>query len=128
MLDCGIDCPSTSDYMIDFVLHFGWRYPSYRGGLPSLRPRTPRSACFSASAATVARAGTPLAPADFQAGLLAVRGQIQAQGTPFGTYYIPGTQHIWLMSDSGFATTVNGVALKQWLADLLAGSVSHVGP
>jgi hypothetical protein len=33
MLDCGADCPSPSDYMIDHVLHFGWRYPSYRGGL-----------------------------------------------------------------------------------------------
>ena len=32
------------------------------------------------------------------------------------------------MSHTGFAANVNGVALKRWLADLLAGSVSHVGP
>jgi hypothetical protein len=32
------------------------------------------------------------------------------------------------MSDSGFAATVNGVALKHWLAELLAGSINHVGP
>jgi Pectinacetylesterase len=126
MLDCGVDCPSTSDYMIDFVLHFGWRYPSYRGGLISSSQDATVSLFFGFGGNGCA--GGTLAPADFQAGLLAVRGQIQAQGTPFGTYYIPGTQHIWLMSDSGFATTVDGVALKQWLADLLAGSVSHVGP
>jgi hypothetical protein len=32
------------------------------------------------------------------------------------------------MSDSGFATGVNGVPLKQWVGDLLGGAVSHVGP
>ncbi|MFL5305796.1 MAG: pectin acetylesterase-family hydrolase [Polyangia bacterium] len=126
MLDCGVDCPSSSDYMIDFVLHFGWRYPSYRGGLIS-----------SSQDATIGLflgfgqkdcAGGTLAPGAFQAGLLAFRGQVQAQGTPFGTYYIPGTQHIWLLSDSGFAASVSGVPLKQWLADLLAGTVRHVGP
>jgi Pectinacetylesterase len=126
MLDCGVDCPSSSDYMIDFVLHFGWRYPSYRGGLIS-----------SSQDATIGLflgfgqkdcAGGTLAPGAFQAGLLAFRGQVQAQGTPFGTYYIPGTQHIWLLSDSGFTASVSGVPLKQWLADLLAGTVRHVGP
>jgi hypothetical protein len=31
------------------------------------------------------------------------------------------------MSDSGFATNVNGVPLQQWVGDLLGGAVSHVG-
>jgi hypothetical protein len=67
-------------------------------------------------------------PADYQEGLLTFRRHVQEQGTPFGTFFIPGTRHIWLMSDSGFAASVNGVTLKQWLANLLAGSVDHVGP
>jgi hypothetical protein len=124
--DCGLDCPSASDYMIDFVLHFGWRYPSYRGGLISSSQDATISLFlgFGQNGCT----GGPVAPADYQAGLLAFRGQVQVQGTPFGTYYIPSTQHIWLMSDSGFSTSVNGVPLKQWLGDLLGGTVSHVGP
>jgi hypothetical protein len=126
MLDCGADCPSSSDYMIDFPLHFGWRYPSYRSGLISSFQDATISLFFGFGQNGCA--GATLAAADFQAGLMSVRGQLQVQGTPFGTYYIPGIQHIWLMSDSGFATTVNGVPLKQWVADLLAGSVSHVGP
>jgi hypothetical protein len=126
MLDCGADCPSTGDYMIDQVLHFGWRYPSYRGGLISSAQDSTISFFFSFGR-NGCQGGT-LAPADYQAGLLDFRGQLQAQGTPFGTYYIPSTHHIWLMRDADFATSVNGVALKQWLADLLAGSVRHVGP
>jgi hypothetical protein len=126
MLECGADCPSTSDYMIDHVLHFGWRYPSYRGGLISSSQDSTISLFFSFG--RKACMGGSLAPAEFQAGLLAFRGQLQVEGTPFGTYFIPGNQHIWLMSDAGFAANVNGVALKRWLSDLLAGSVSHVGP
>ena len=126
MLECGADCPSTSDYMIDHVLHFGWRYPSYRGGLISSSQDSTISLFFSFGRKGCM--GGTLVPAEFQAGLLAFRGQLQVEGTPFGTYFIPGNQHIWLMSDAGFAANVNGVALKRWLADLLAGSVSHVGP
>ena len=72
--------------------------------------------------------GAPIAPAEYQAGLLAFRRQLQVQGTPFGTYFIPGTRHIWTMSDSGFGASVGGVTLKRWLTDLLAGTVTHVGP
>ncbi len=126
MLDCGADCPSSSDYMIDFPLHFGWRYPSYRSGLISSSQDATISVFLGFGQNGCA--GAMLTPAQFQAGLMSFRGQIQAQGTPFGTYYIPDTQHIWLMSDSGFGRSVNGVPLKQWLADLLAGSISHVGP
>lgn len=126
MPDCGADCPSASDYMIDHVLHFGWRYPSYRGGLISSSHDATINFFFSFGLNGCQ--GGIIAPADYEAGLLAFRGQLQAQGTSFGTYFIPDTRHIWIMSDSGFATAVNGVMLKQWVTDLLAGSVAHVGP
>jgi hypothetical protein len=126
MLDCGADCPSTSDYMIDHVLHFGWRYPSYRGGIiSSFRDSTIN--WFFSFGYKGCQGGT-IPDSNFETGLLAVRGQLQAQGTPFGTYYISATRHIWLLDDDGFSATVNGVTLKQWVAGLLAGSVSHVGP
>jgi len=126
MRDCGGDCPSSSDYMIDHLLHFGWRYPGYRAGLISSSQDANISLFFSFGQ-NGCQGGT-IAPEDYQAGLLALRRQLQAQGTPFGTYFIPGTHHIWTMSDSAFATSVGGVSLKQWLAGLLAGSVDHVGP
>jgi hypothetical protein len=60
MRDCGGDCPSSSDYMIDQVLHFGWRYPTYRGGLTAVvssrRRRTETSACSFPLATTGAAA------------------------------------------------------------------------
>jgi hypothetical protein len=126
MLDCGVDCPSSSDYMIDFPLHFGWRYPSYRSGLISSSQDGTINVFFNFGQNGCL--GGILAPSDFLAGLMSVRGQMQAQGTPFGTYYINSTKHVWLLDQAGFDTSVNGVPLKQWLADLLAGTVSHVGP
>jgi hypothetical protein len=124
--DCGGDCPYTNDYMLDQVLHFGWRYPSYRGGIIS-STRDLTIDLFFSFGWNNCTAGT-IPPAAFEAGLGDVRSQLQQMGSPFGTYYLPDTHHIWLMDDASYAASVNGVSLKGWLADLLGGTVRHVGP
>ena len=73
--------------------------------------------------------GGTIDPGTFQSGLLAFRDQVHAQHSSFGTYFIGGNAgHIWLMSDDQYSTTVGGVSLKSWLADLLAGQIADVGP
>jgi hypothetical protein len=126
--DCGADCPSTSDYMIDQVLHFGWRFPSYRSGIISSTQDETVRLFFSFGTNDCAGNGG-ISPDLFQAGLLATRDELRAEHAPVGTYFIGGsTRHIWLMSDDGYAATVGGVTLKSWLGDLLAGQVADVGP
>jgi hypothetical protein len=124
--DCAGDCPDTGDYMIDDLFHFFWRYPSLRGGLISSSQDSTINFFFSFGAGNCA--GGSIAATDFTAGLLDFRAQVQQGGLPFGTYYLPDTRHIWLMSDDGFAASVSGVPLKQWVAGLLGGATDHVGP
>ncbi len=134
MLDCGIDCPSTSDYMVDHVLHFGWRYPSYRGGLISATEDATIRTFFSFGVddchPTSNTVGPNAVPADlYQAGLGYFRDTMTAQHAPFSTFFLGGeSRHIWLMDDARFATTVGGVSVKQWVGQLLDGDPGNVGP
>jgi hypothetical protein len=128
LADCAADCPHSNDYMLDQLVHFGWRYPSYRTGLISSAQDATISFFFSFGLSNCTGAGS-LSPADYQNGLLAVRARAQNEGTPFATFFIGGdTRHIWLMSDAMYATTVNGVSMKRWLADILGGTMDTVGP
>lgn len=128
LADCGVDCPSSSDYMFDQVFHFGRRFPSYRGGLISSTQDDVIRFFLSYGTNDCAGGGT-IDPGTFQSGLLAFRDQVHARHSAFGTYFIGGNAgHIWLMSDDQYGTTVGGVSVKNWLADLLAGQIADVGP
>jgi hypothetical protein len=132
MLDCGIDCPSTSDYMVDHVLHFGRRYPSYRGGLiSSTQDQVIRTFfSFGGNDCQPTSIGADAVGADiYQAGLGYFRDTVTAAHARFATFFIGNqTRHIWLMDDVPFATTVGGVSIKQWLGALLDGNLDDVGP
>jgi hypothetical protein len=125
--DCAGDCPLANDYMIDDLFHFVWRYPSYRIALiSSIQDAT---IDFFFSYGYMNCAGGTIPPANYEAGLLDLRSELQQAGqTSFSTYYIPDTRHIWLMTDAGFATSVGGVPLKQWVGNLLGGASVSVGP
>jgi hypothetical protein len=127
--DCAGDCPYTNDYMIDDLFHFVWRYPSYRIALISSMQDATDDLFFSFGYLNCTSQSTTI-PADvYQAGLVDLRNELQQAGQgSFSTYYIPGTSHIFLMSDAGFATSVAGVPLKQWVGNLLAGASVSVGP
>jgi hypothetical protein len=132
MLDCGVDCPSSSDYMIDQVRHFGWRYPSYRGGLiSSTADETIRTFfSFGANDCNPDHIGADGFSADaYLTGLTRLRDTMTAEHAPFGTFLLGNqTRHIWLMDDIPFAASVGGTSLKQWVTGLLNGSVTNVGP
>lgn len=128
LADCGIDCPSSSDYMFDEVMHFGRRFPTYRSGLISSTQDSVISYFLSFGNNDCAGGGT-IDPGTYQSGLLAFRDQVHAQHSPFGTYFIGNdARHAWLLAADQYAVSVGGISLKSWLADLLAGQISDVGP
>jgi hypothetical protein len=70
----------------------------------------------------------------FQNGLMDMRTAMQSYKN-FGTYYVgqcgsnPCSHHTWLMDNAHFyGTTVGGTALPDYVAALVSGSVSNVGP
>ena len=127
LADCGIDCPSSSDYMFDQVMHFGRRFPSYRAGLISSTEDSVIS--YFLSFGNNDCTGGMIDPGTYQKGLLAFRDQVHAQHSAFGTYFIGNNSgHAWLLDGVQYGVTVGGVSLKSWLADLLAGQISDVGP
>jgi hypothetical protein len=127
--DCAGDCPYTNDYMIDDLFHFVYRYPSYRIALISSMQDATDDLFFSFGYLNCTSTSTTI-PADvYEAGLLDLRNELQQAGEgSFSTYYIPGADHIYLMSDTAFATSVGGVPLKQWVGNLLGGASVSVGP
>jgi len=128
LADCAGDCPSANDYMIDDLFHFVWRYPDYRIALISSTQDAIDDLFFSFGYMNCT-ADTTIPGAIYEAGLVDLRNELQQAGQgSFSTYYIPGTGHIWLMTDAGFATSVGGVPLKRWVGDLLGGASVSVGP
>lgn len=132
MLDCGVDCPSSSDYMVDQVLHFGWRYPTYRAGLiSSTGDETIRMFfSFGVNDCNPDRiTAANVSPEAYLAGLTSLRDTMTAEHASFGTFLLGGqTRHIWLMDDIPFAASVGGTSIKQWVGALLNGNVTNVGP
>jgi hypothetical protein len=127
--DCAGDCPYSNDYMIDDLFHFVWRYPSYRIALISSMQDATDDLFFSFGYMNCTSTSATIPGDIYEAGLVDLRNELQQAGqSSFSTYYIPGTSHIWLMTDAAFATSVAGVPLKQWVGNLLAGASVSVGP
>lgn len=66
---------------------------------------------------------------DFRAGLTGIRQGLVAYGlSNAGTYFSGGFVHGLIGGDQFYSTTVRGVKLSDWVADLLNGDLSHVYP
>ena len=59
----------------------------------------------------------------FEDGLFGIRPTLPSNA---GTYYVPGDAHTFIADPAFYTTTVEGVALTDWIADLLAGQVTDV--
>jgi hypothetical protein len=64
----------------------------------------------------------------FEQGLYDLRDEVLLPLANTGSYFIPGGNHTWLGDWVFYETVVDGVPLTDWVADLLAGEVSHVSP
>jgi hypothetical protein len=143
--DCGEECPTKDDYMMDWVHFVTNKYGQgtssrFRAGLLSHSNDSVVSVFYGFGAANcTALAPTPMANAQFEAGLLDFRSTMQAQTDKFGAYFADGSAHTFLALDGAavlgialgglYDTEVNGVKLTDWISALLdRTSVSNVGP
>lgn len=146
--DCGAACPKQDDYVYDWMHFLMGKYtkgpfaPKFMGGLISWTGDSIISTFYGFGANDcTASAPIPLSSAQFEAGLLEFRSDVQAQTDQFGTYFAGGTDHTFLLMDSGglvqgtgllgglYDTQVNGVRLVDWIKDLLDHKqAAHVGP
>jgi hypothetical protein len=69
----------------------------------------------------------PMNGAYFQDGLYSLRTQMSVHPN-WGTYLIGGTAHTTLSFPTYYLTTVNGIRMVDWIANMLEGQRSHVSP
>jgi len=138
LAECGGDCSDPNDFATGVLAHTLSSHPDIRFGL------------FSNTADAIIRAfmsfgwgngqhdtcdGVPLiVPANvYEDGLLSLRADHEATAA---TYYIGQTQvlynfgqgHTVLRSPTFWTTAVDGVQVSEWVGDVIAGQVTHVGP
>jgi hypothetical protein len=46
----------------------------------------------------------------------------------FGSYYVPGIDHMYLQFDEFYQPLAGGVSIASWVTDLLNGTTMNVGP
>ncbi len=131
LAECGADCDDPMSFSEDYFAHIRATFPNMKGGLFStMSDQTIRSfagfgwtdgynMCGESSVAVPA--------ATYQAGLNEIR--TKAMASPgFGTYYVTGTGHTRIWVNGFYTTTVGSTTLPQWVAGVLAGNPTHVGP
>lgn len=130
-LDCA-GCTGEDGGMINYVDYLSSRYPEGRFALiSSMDDETVRffygfgqDACANLDNF----ASSSLSQSDYTAGLGDLRTN-HMDGPSWASYYIPGSQHGYLDNKSYANTTVNGVDLIDWVANIVEdGPMANVGP
>lgn len=126
--DCGADCPNNNDYVMDFALHLGKKFYGRPSGLIETTGDGIITFFYGFGANNCGVAAS-LSATTFTAGLMDFRAQISNVDPAFGTFYITGTEHTWLGGGSLYTQTTGGVALIDWVANIVNGvGAPHVGP
>jgi hypothetical protein len=125
--DCGTDCQDASHLLIDFQKHVVRTYPDDSFGLVDSTGDWVISAFFGYGNDDCA--GFALLPAaTFTAGLQDIRAHMADQ-INFGTFVFSGTDHTTLLDSTTFDTRKTAdMTLTSYIASLIAGQVSNVGP
>lgn len=126
--DCGADCGDKDGFLLDFVKHLAKTHSERTQGLISATAdETIRM--FYDFGKNDCKAGIPgsMPPARFEEGLLDARDQL-ASFESFGSYLFEGSTHTMIGSSRFYTHEVDGTSLRDWVADLLDGKPSHVGP
>ncbi len=125
--DCGGDCADGSHILIDFLKHASRTYPDVPFGLVESTADWVISIFFGFGEGNCT-GFSQMSDASFTAGLQDIRGQLAGQNN-FGAYLFPGLDHTTLLDATTFDTrTVANVKLTDYIAALLNGQVSNVGP
>jgi hypothetical protein len=144
LAECGSACSAPNNWVYPWIEHLlttsteGTVSEKFEGGLISWTGDAVISTFYGFGANDCkGNVPVPLNSAVFEAGLLDFRQMAQAKSSLFGTYFASGTNHTFLLLNNATAgflgglydTTVGGVRLVDWIADLLAHKpTTHVGP
>ncbi len=127
LVDCGSDCPDGAHYLLDYTQHLVKSYPSAPFALIESMADYVMS-WFFGFGANDCTGYAALSEATFTAGLEDIRAQLAGYSN-FGTYLFPGSEHTTLLDAASFDTRVAAnTRLTDYIAELLAGRVSNVGP
>jgi len=158
LADCGSDCqgdPST--VFLDYAVHLGSAYPDRKLALIEATEDTTIAQFFGFGQNNCAQALDPIAGPEFTDGLIDLRQKLASEPN-WGSFFFAGTDHTSLSDSPGGAnfdtnSTTNAntsadlgdggledgasipadpdagtILLTTWVANLVAGQVSNVGP
>ena len=126
LVDCGADCPDSSHYLMDFARHIVRRHPSVPFALVDSTADQVITMFFGFGA-NDCTAFASLSEATFTAGLEDIRTKL-AEYTNFGAFVFSGAAHGSLHTAAFGTLAVSDTTLKDYVAALLNGQVSNVGP
>jgi hypothetical protein len=131
--DCGADCPDHTNFSLDWALHLTKMFPNAKSGLIDTTDDSIITLFYGFGVNNCAAPGStfpaPMAAADYKAGLLDTRAKLMAKTQNFGTYYIEGTQHTWIETDSFYTEKVGTESMVDWATNIVNGtSADQVGP
>ncbi|MBL9107139.1 MAG: hypothetical protein JNL82_39960 [Myxococcales bacterium] len=123
------DCFAADGGGIWHIIEFlAARHPEQRMGFISSERDATISIFYGFGLDECAGLGAIYPGARFTAGLHDLRDHILRPAGNAGSYFIPGVEHTFIAGSRFYDTEVDGVRLTDWVADLLAGEVSHVSP
>jgi hypothetical protein len=127
LVECGADCSDPAHYLADFMRHVVKSSPTIPMGLIDSTGDSVISLFFGFGANDCTTLAN-LPSETFAAGLQDIRDDLQDQSN-FGSFVFQGNGHTTLLATSLLDTcTAGGVLLTDWLAQLLSGQVTNVGP
>ena len=127
LADCGSDCSGTSHVLIDFMKHSVSTYPAAPMGLIDSTGDAVVSWFYGFGGSDCTEAAA-LTESTFAGCLQDMRTEL-AGDSNFGTFVFSGTDHTTLQTAATFDSRTSGtVTLTSWIAQLLGGSVTNVGP
>ncbi|MCY0992696.1 pectin acetylesterase-family hydrolase [Nannocystis sp. ILAH1] len=124
--DCGECFNPDGGGISNVIKYLGEKYADQRLGLISaLQDQTIR---YFFGFGLNECAGGQMSGATFTEGLADLRDDWMSEpaGT-WGTFYPSGAQHTWL-TQNFYTAEIDGTLMRDWVADLLAGTATHVAP
>jgi hypothetical protein len=123
---CGADCPDKTNFAMDAAKHLLKTYPGVSFGL--LESTDDATITASLGYGTNGCTGTQaLSAATFTAALTDMEQELMPYPNS-GAFLFAGTDHTTLETAALDTRTAGGVKLTDWLATLLLGTVTNVGP
>jgi hypothetical protein len=130
--DC-LDCTGPDGGgIVNYTTFLAHKYPSSRLGLISSDQDSVITLFFGFGqndCANIDGLASPMPGATYAAGLDDLRTNYLSASPVWATYFRSATQHTYLGGDSYYSTTVDNVALTDWVGAMVgAGQAGNVGP